>query len=326
MTQRSYTKNYTIDTPHLKSSENKRPKYNPRLGDFTYQYSRRALEAFGFHAVSFCFFILWNKNKTDGDFNRTIWIKREITIHDNGVVNLADPFFDGTFFANENEEQLYRDLDFFRGHYMQCRYMVVKNLQENFRLSGQTQVAVEVAVGEGKCLRKRPVSLADMESMLIENSNGKFKMKKPLIFYETDLERYLSLHSAETGAVFPGDCDMLLYDADGRCRYILEFKKCTPNGPIPVEKQSFLNYIAADRSKYVRLNLLRKYMEETEGRKIPLVNVFYPIATEQVIKLEEISRDMNSGVVRILQMKNDPEENQYRLFQTIHETDFLERD
>ena len=112
MTQRSYTKNYTIDTPHLKSSENKRPKYNPRLGDFTYQYSRRALEVFGFHAVSFCFFILWNKNKTDGDFNRTIWIKREITIHDNGVVNLADPFFDGTFFANENEEQLYRDLDF----------------------------------------------------------------------------------------------------------------------------------------------------------------------------------------------------------------------
>ena len=121
MTQRSYTKNYTIDTPHLKSSENKRPRCNPRLGDFTYQYSRRALEAFGFHAVSFCFFILWKKDKTDGDFNRTIWIKREITIHDNGVVNLADPFFDGTFFANENEEQLYRDLDFFRGHYMQCQ-------------------------------------------------------------------------------------------------------------------------------------------------------------------------------------------------------------
>lgn len=313
-----YTVDYEIYVPHLKTVGNRRAGYNRLLGDITYHYSQRVLDRFGLYSVNFCFFILWNENKLDGELNREIWLKREISIKANKPINLASNIFDGKFYKNERRDSLARNIHFFHTHGLDCRYMLIKDLHENYELRENDNVAVQIDVepNTGR-LDKKSITLEEMNRLLIANSNGEFRNNKPLIWYETDLEHYLSQKSAGTGALFPGDCDMMLYDHCGKCRYIIEFKKCTSSGNIPVEDQSFLNYINKDRSKYIRLNILRKYFSASEGRSIPLLNIFYPTTEERIIKIEEITLEMTVGLTYILQIDGNAEANQERILSSI---------
>ncbi len=313
-----YTTEYQITTPHLKSLGNRPAAYNKMLGDFTYHYSRSALKWMGLSSVSFCFFILWNHNKTEGQLNREIWFKRELSIDGGRKINLADPLFAERFYENDPFSEVNRTLDFFHGYGLDGRYMLIKNLHGHYELEEKENVAVRIEVEQatGK-LQKEMITLEKMKRRLIEYSNGLFHMNKPLNWFETDLEHYLSLHSMQTGAVFPGDCDMLLYDQKNRCQYILEFKKCTSKGNIPVEQQSFRNYILKDRNKYLRLNILRNYFSSISGREIPLLNIFYPTTGETVIKVEEIKMNMTVGRAYVLPITSDPEENQLRILESI---------
>ena len=313
----TYTTDYKIYTPRLKSKGNRPVSYNRKLGDFTYGYDPSVLHAFGLDSVNFCFFILWDGDKTDGRFNQVVWIKREVSISEDAPINLNAPLFEEKFYQSAPKGDIHRNQAFFKAHGIDCRYMVIKDLHENYALKDETHVAVEVLAADDGILKKTPISLEYMKRLLIENSNGPFKIGKPLNYYETDLEHYLSLHSKETGALFPGDCDLLLFDGQQKCRAVVEFKKCTPYGNIPVQYQSFLNYIKLDRSKYIRLNIMRQYFEWIEGQKIPFINVFYPTTREGCIKLELVKNDLEPGLSMVIPMEDDPYRNQYGIMEKI---------
>ena len=314
-----YTCAYTIWKPHLKNERGQCASYNKRLGNFTYQYEEDILKENGLHAVSFNFFVLGNEEKSDGTLNPEIWMKREITIRGNESISVGSKTFDHHFWTSENPKEVQRNLAFFQRHQLHSSYMLIKDLHGEFELSNQSYVAIQIQVDAQNQLKKDIITLDRMEKLLIAHSNGKFRIKKPLSWYETDLEHVLAIRSGETGALFPGDCDMILYDDDFRCRYILEFKKCTERGNVLVKDQSFLTYIKNDRSKYLRLHILRRHLEKVEGRKIPLITVFYPTTAEDVIKLESIDAQLRPGKAVTYQMEATPRKNQQKLLRKIRE-------
>lgn len=315
-----YTKDYKITIPHLKSREGGLVSYNRILGDFTYDYSQKVLNDHRLHAVNFCFFILWNADKLGGRLNHTIWMKRELSIQGGGTIDLASPLFAERFYENDHLPDVRRDMSYFREYGIECQYMLIKDLHGNDNIGECENVAVQIEVEpDTGGLAITPITLADMNRILLDNSNGPFKNKKPLNLYETDLEHYLSIHAQRTGALFPGDCDMMLYDDDNRCQYIIEFKKCTARGNIPIKEQSFWNYIAKDRSKFLRLNILRNDFSRRSNREIPLLNVFYPTTNERTVKVEEIRPDMGVGRSWCFPLASEPERNQRMILDSIEE-------
>ena len=141
-------------------------------------------------------------------------------------------------------------------------------------------------------------------------------IKKALNYYETDLEKYLQENCQRTGALFPGDCDLLLYDERMVCKLIVEFKKTTYMDKTPIEKQSFLNHMDRDRNKYTRLNILRNYFSEAEGHIIPFVTVFYSVKKEECkMKLELIAPDLSLERTEVFEIAEHPLENQELLLE-----------
>lgn len=312
-----YTTNYTIDVPKLKSST-RLASYNKKLGNFTYNYEASILDEFHLHPLSFCFFIYWENHKKDGILNPHIWLKRELSIENGGTINIESPLFTQRFFECEKTYSINHLNAFTQMHKLTYSYMLIKDLHNDMSLSPQSNVAIEINIQpDSNSITKRPIPLEYLQRMLISNSNGKFKNQKPLNYYETDLEHYLSCTANDTGALFPGDCDMLLFDDDYKCKYILEFKKCTNRGNIPIQNQSLMNYMNSDFSKYTRLNILRKHLENIENTRIPLINIFYPTTEEKYIKLESISHQMKPDISIIMELDSNSYQNQKMLLSNI---------
>lgn len=323
MTQNHYSQDYEIRTPRLHSETVRSLRVNPRLGDFTYDFSPLALEGQGLHAMSFCFFILWEEHLSGRLNTAQIWHKKEISIHGGGVINLKDrTCFDGKFFDEEPLEEVRRKQAFFSRYGLQDAYWIIRDLEDCPDPEPGQKVAIRVGYdAAADCLDKSPVSLEELQALLVESSNGPVCIKKPLNYYETKLEKYLQLTCCDTGALFPGDCDMLLYDDDLVCRYIIEFKKTTARDTTPIAKQSFLNYIKKDINKYTRLNILRNYFSEQEGTTVPFVTVFYSVREDQEdqIKLEVIDPDLRLARSACFTIGADPVSNQRLILEKIIE-------
>lgn len=289
----NYVSDYAIYTPRLKSGNGYPVRINENLGDFTYDFSAQALEKFGLNAVSFCFFILWDRGLI-GNLNREIWLKKELSIAGTGCIDIGETgCFDEKFFANEPLSELRRKRAFFDRYGLNASYLVIRDLKNDFHLTPDQNVALRVEYDEDRGrLKKTPITLSALQESLVRNSKKRMVIRKPLNYYETDLEKYLQTTCTVTGALFPGDCDMLLYDRDNRCKYIVEFKKTTSRDPRPVEEQSFLDHIDRDRNKYTRLNILRNFFSAVERKTVPFVTVFYSVKGENRIRIERIHPDL----------------------------------
>lgn len=308
-----YTRDYSIYTPQLKSQGGRRPRFNPKLGNFTYGFDPRVLDKFGLNAVSFCFFILWERG-LQGELNKdAFWFKKELSVHDGGTVNIKDrSCFDKKFFDDEPLELVKRKQRFFAKYGLSSSYFVAKDLKEDFDLAAGQNVAIQVTYDEARDrLVKQVMTLGELQALLVRHSNKEMKTVKGLHYYETDLEKYLQETCKDTGALFPGDCDMLLYDDHDVCRYIVEFKKRTARDPIPLEEQSIVNYLKRDRNKYTRLDILRNYFSPAEGRTVPLITVFYSVVEgEDKLKLEVIEPSLAVGNTCIFEIGPEPAANQ----------------
>lgn len=314
----NYLTDYTIYTPQLKSGDNKPLRLNHALGNFTYDFDPKALHKFGLNAVSFCFFILWEPGLT-GDLNPEIWLKKEISIPGSGYINLKDTScFDAKFFDQEPLCEVRKKQAFFTRYDLNASYMVIRDLHQNFDLTPDQKVVIRVVYDEaaGKLL-KTPIGLSEFQDLLVQNSNQKMVIQKPLHYYETDLEKYLQETCKKTGALFPGDCDMLLYDDQFVCRYIIEFKKTTYRDNTPIQDQSFLNHMDRDRNKYTRLNILRNYFSHKDDSPVPFVTVFYSVKPEYQIKLERIGPNLDLEQSSVFQIGPDPAANQELLLEQI---------
>ena len=317
--KRNYSADYDIYIPRLKTRDDDtmeiiRPRPDVRFGDWTYEFDSNILAEYGLHKTSFNFFILWNETKDDGPLNQTIWLKRELSVPDSGIINAGTSEFNRKLLSLEPTNAFQAELSFFSKHAIIANFIVVKDMHGRTVLTENENAALEATNGVNGIDHKTVYTYSRFKRLLIERSNGILKIKKKLKYYETDLENCIALTNRITGALFPGDCDMLIFDDECRCRFILEFKKCTPFGEtIPIVDQSFLNYYKNDKNKYIRLNILRKYLENTEQRSIPLLNVFYPTTKEQQVKIEAIERNLTPGKTLLYDIESKPSDNQRKL-------------
>ena len=140
-----------------------------------------------------------------------------------------------------------------------------------------------------------------LKRLLVTYSGRAIRMGKPLNYYETELEKILSMDTTGNSAPFPGDCDLLLYDDNMRCKAVIEFKKRTSYGAnISIANQTISNYMSHDRLKYKRLNILRDYLEYHDDSDIPLLVVYYSVANDSddnKIKIEAVSHALQSEAV-----------------------------
>lgn len=316
----SYITDYKIYTPQLKSGDRKRISLNENLGNITYDYNAGVLKKFGLQSVSFSFFILWENGLT-GSLNKEIWLKKEISIRCPGSINLNDAdTFDRIFFENEPLSFVESKLRFFSYYGLHATYIIIRDLKGVFHLKDGDNVAILVKydLTMGK-FKKTPITLKKLQSILVKYSNRRMRINKPLNYYETDLEKYLQESCERTGALFPGDCDMLLYDCDNICKYIIEFKKTTYYDKTPIEEQSFLKYMNRDRNKYTRLNILRNYFSDKLGNKVPFVAVFYSLREKNKIKIEFINQQLALENSCVFPISSDPISNQELIIQTIED-------
>ncbi|WP_057566934.1 hypothetical protein [Paraclostridium sordellii] len=294
-----YTSNYSIVTPKLRSNTSKySPKYNPIFGDIKSCFTSDILDLYNLKSTTFDFFIKWNSNKSSGELNTTIWLKRCLEVYDKNLgINIKDVnLIKNKLIENNSSDYISSNSNFFKYNNLDAKFMIIKDkpdekktdckcfdIYENTPLVFSYPVSLNLSSSELKSF-----TLNQLKNELIANSGGYFKINKPLNYSDTYLEHYLSKTAKDTGATWPGDCDLLLYNKNNECICILEFKKCTSYGNIPIENQSFINYYSKDRSKFMRLGILREYFSTIQGHNVPLINVFYPTTDEKLIKLEVI--------------------------------------
>ncbi|CEN26149.1 hypothetical protein [Paraclostridium sordellii] len=225
--------NYTVIKPLLRSnSDDYYPKSNPIFGSIESCFSADTLANFNLKSIQFDFFVIWNENKYSGKFNNNnVWLKRSIQVNDQGndEGKINAKVFKEKLIECETEDYILNSQKLFNKYNLNGSYMAIKDIPDK-------------SISSCKCFNNYedeplvltcPVStnftdadlrfytLKTLRNKLRESSGGTFKMNKPLGYSDTYLEHYLSKTADITGAVWPGDCDLLLYDEEFKCKCIL---------------------------------------------------------------------------------------------------------
>lgn len=291
-----FTQNYEIKTPVLHNEKYPSMRTNFRLGDITYDFNSAALRSQGLNSASFCFFVKWNEDYTSAVMDPHIWIKKQLTIFDVVTVSTDDQLFLDKFFACEPRAEVKKKAALFGNYNLDLSYMIIKKTPVQ-RIASDDDVIVELNCGETG-FQKSIINYGQLKNLLVSYTGRSIRMGKPLNYYETELEKVLSMDTAGYSAPFPGDCDLLLYDDDMKCKAVIEFKKRTSYGAnISIANQSISNYMSHDSLKYRRLNILRNYLEYHDSSNIPLLVVYYSVANDSdddKIKIEAVSHELQS--------------------------------
>lgn len=291
-----FTQNYEIKTPVLHNEKYPSMRTNFRLGDITYSFNTAALRSEGLNGMSFCFFVNWDVNYASGVIDPHIWIKKELDIWDNGVVDISAPSFSSKFLTCEPLNAVRNKTTFFNNYGFELSYTIINKTPVR-RLANDENVIIELKPLENG-FQTSIINYGQLKNLLVSYSGRPIRMGKPLNYYETELEKILSMDTAGYSAPFPGDCDLLLYDDNMKCKAIIEFKKRTSFGAnISIANQTISNYMIHDSLKYRRLNILRSHLERHDGSTIPLLVVYYSVANDSddnKIKIEAVSHTLQS--------------------------------
>lgn len=314
MNNDSYTEEYKIVKPELKSNiTHKISAQNKIFGKIEDCFNKELLQNYELNSISFDFFVNWEASKRTGNLDTSLWFKRTLVInnHMKKYIDLQKKdIFIKRLIENESLDSMKKNYKFLEKYNLSAKYMIIKDTCEFLEANNTPIVVSSPLVQDYMKSTLETLTLNQLNNILIKNSGGRFKINKPLNYSETQLEYFLAANSEKTGSLWPGDCDMILFDDEFNCKCILEFKKCTKWGNVKVEKQDFTTYYNKDKTKYTRLGILRDYFSNISKKVIPYVVVFYPTNDESIIKIESIGGDhmhlrhLNSKTIDIPKSKD----------------------
>jgi hypothetical protein len=311
-----------------KDGKIERAKSILRLGAYDVA-CKQVLSKNGLDAVKFNYFVKWNDSFTDGEIQPEIWIKKNIILRNAVGLDDIQTFITSDVYTGlQNEEgrsHMDRTKDIFSTLDITMRYLMLIDNRNYKKVQKRSLVGFFLDYyGYGK-FDTHQVVLEDLENQIKLYTGRAFQMnKKPLIYSETKLERYLST----TDAVFPGDCDEMIFDNNQNVVCILEYKKSTSNDTRhrKVCDQSFTDYLrqgdnhGKDWLKYLRLNILRKYIEYKQKRQIPLINVIYSVVNkDRQTKVEEINHDLTVDNYLVFDVAGNYTDNKMLLLNKVRE-------
>lgn len=140
-----------------------------------------------------------------------------------------------------------------------------------------------------RTVQTRRESLDGLKTIIQQRSGGPIRVgRKGLRFGTSRLECYLS----HTDAAWPGDADLVVYDAGSSCQptAIIELKKHTRHSTLPFLEQRLENYYPKpDGRKYDRLIALANHL--SDRNVVPIFVLYYSTAPSvDYVILEKVDR------------------------------------
>lgn len=238
------------------------------------------LSSHGLIGLTFDFFVDWNR----GALTNQLWIKRitDLPIERHTEVNLHE-ITQSALALGDNLHGLHTFATEFN---FEPRYMIFR---ENVDWKNASEHILKLKLGDGIFEQSHACSLQSVMKQIRDYSGGPVKVgAKGLIYGTSALECYLS----QTDAAWPGDCDMVLWNPNGKnVEAILEFKKHTLDTAIG--DQNLGNYLRTDFRKWQRLAMLRDRL----GSNTKLFCIYYPTGPNPPhgqIKVESIIGESNN--------------------------------
>ena len=249
--------------PYLARSDNRwiRPKAHPSAGAPEDWFSDVALAGTGLQGISFDFFINWST----GALSPSFWIKR-IVKQDFQPWPAADSALwqrlleqcDGTAYVQRLSAFAHRC-----GASLTCQLF-----KDSYHWVDQMPLVSARLDADGSVSQAQIKTVSALKVEIRALSGGPVQIgSKGLIYSTSTLESYLS----HTDALWPGDADLILVDAQGSPAALLEFKKHTLETPMSAQRLSNY-YPRPDGRKYDRLAILREFLSPD----LPFVVVYYP--------------------------------------------------
>lgn len=267
-----------LQKPFLAKCDNRtqRPRLNRNLGDIESFLNNETLEEHNLRTISFDFFLDWNQLK----IGESIWIKSIINqdpseVDENEIIDALiekhPNLKDWTTFACNNglylEFLVFQEIDWNDSSFEKIYHCRVEVLSDG-QLSFQSKLR----------------NLSELKEIIRCYSGGPIYVGRKGLFYGTSL---LECFLSRTDSAYPGDADLVLYDAEKYEPYaIIEYKKHNNFHRTSIEEERLSQYYPSpDRRKYDRLYALKKHL----GENVKLIILYYPTDSTSQYKLEEIT-------------------------------------
>lgn len=307
-----------IEIPHsFYVDTGKASKTIDRLGNFD-RPNKEVLNRKNLEALSFNFFVQWNEDFSDGRVVHEVWIKRLVSLVGKervGVEDIVDSDVAGKLEELEGKEHIISAVNTMKAINIKLRYLLIFNKRITDDTSTKAFIGFFMDYSlEDNCFYYEYLSLNKLKAYIKAYTGRSLKIGKGLKVAETYLEAYLS----KTDTPFPGDCDELIFNRDG-IKVLIEYKKSTSKDKLQVIAQSYKRYYKdADRLKYIRLNIIRKYITQFSACEVPLINVLYSVEeTDKKIKIEKIGNNLDEEGSAVFDVEEKPEDNKEKLLNQV---------
>ncbi|WP_066057268.1 hypothetical protein [Robertmurraya korlensis] len=255
----------------------------------------------GYYGLNFDFFVDWTKD----ELSKEIWIKRTVNKDQTTTWPTDDTKILQDALDNcEGREYLSNLGSFASARGLILKYQIFKDSPNWSKYPSNILTSVINENGEVTGVTKN--SISDIKNDIVRLSGKKMYVRKGLRYGTTSLECHLA--NDKTGAAWPGDVDILIFNEQNVPIAIVELKKNTQDPSKdwhrPIINEELSNYYsksdkAEDNSKYNRIAILRDYLKEN----LPIIVVYYPSwetdnKDENIIKLESIIgevKELESG-------------------------------
>ena len=262
-----------LHKPTLARCDNRsvRAKKHPSSGEPEEWLADTYLQPHDLEGLTFDFFVNWNT----GSIPNQLWIKRIVDESFTPWPITQWRGIPGAIYQCDGEQKVRQLFRFADRHNFTCHYFLFKESPDSRH---PPALIVEVRFDEnGSVVRALNVNLSDLKSRIIQLRGRPFRSNKVLNWGTTSLECYLS---NQTSAIWPGDADLVLVDANLTPRAIIEFKKHTSYSSIPFSGQKLSNYYPKDDPfKYDSFAHFRDNFTNDIGT-LPIIVVYYSIESD----------------------------------------------
>lgn len=226
----------------------------------------------------------------DGEEIKHAW---KVLITDSDLRTCTNEDIVDAIYSHESPNKIYNDALFFEKHGL-IYSIIIYNDSSNWPTENNLIYMIDCIPSNGKPnLKVNMVNQKEFQAKLV-NYFGINRTNKPLIYATTEFEGYLSDISVpgcqrDNVTLFPGDCDLVVYNPNHETLCVVEFKKHTMSGYGSIEYQSFLKYFYKDRKKYEQIASITKRLGNSY-----FYNIIYSTKPDELkkVKIEKVSTSL----------------------------------